>query len=55
MKKDTCQLSIRTHTYDVCRLMTTYTKEEYLYLVIFIYGYTQYGYLYLMKYKFEAF
>ena len=40
---------------DVCGLMTTLAREGFSYFITFIDDYSRYGYVYLMKYKSEAF
>ena len=40
---------------DVYGPMSTHARGGYLYFVTFIDDYSRYGYVYLMKYKFETF
>ena len=40
---------------DVCGLMTTHACEGFSYFITFIDDYSRFGYVYLMKYKSEAF
>ena len=40
---------------DVCGPMTTHVRGGFLYFITFIDDYSQFGYVYLMKYKSEAF
>ena len=40
---------------DVCGPMTTPAREGFSYFITFIDDYSRYGYVYLMKYKSEAF
>ena len=42
------------HTY-VCGLMSIHARGGFIYFITFINDYSQYGYLYLMRYKSEAF
>ena len=42
------------HT-DVCGPMSTHTRGGFIYFITFIDDFSRYGYLYLMKYKSEAF
>ena len=42
------------HT-DVCGLMSMHARDGFIYFITFINDYSRYGYLYLMRYKFEAF
>ena len=42
------------HT-DVSGLMSMHARDGFIYFITFINDYSQYGYLYLMRYKFEAF
>ena len=42
------------HT-DVCGLMSTHARGGYDYFITFIDDYSRFGYVYLMKYKSEAF
>ena len=42
------------HT-DVCGLMSTHAKGDFIYFITFINDFSRYGYLYLMRHKFEAF
>ena len=42
------------HT-DVCGLMSVHARGGFVYFITFIDDYSRYGYLYLMKYKSEAF
>ena len=42
------------HT-DVCGLMSTQTRGGYSYFITFTDDRSRFGYVYLMKYKFEAF
>ena len=42
------------HT-DVCGLMFVHARGCFVYFITFIDDYSRYGYLYLMRYKFEAF
>ena len=43
-----------THT-DVCGPMSTHARGSFIYFITFTSDFSQYGYLYLMKYKSEAF
>ena len=40
---------------DVCRLMSTHAIGGYSYFITFTDDFSRYGYVYLMKYKFETF
>ena len=40
---------------DVCSPISTHARGGFVYFITFIYDHSRYGYLYLMKYKFEAF
>ena len=40
---------------DVCGPMSTLARGGYLYFLTFIDDYSRYGYVYMMKYKFETF
>ena len=40
---------------DVCGSMTTQARGGYSYFITFTDNFSRYGYVYLMKYKFEAF
>ena len=42
------------HTY-VCGPMSVHAKGGFIYFITFIDDYSRYGYLYLMRYKYEAF
>ena len=42
------------HTY-VCILMSTHARGGFFYFITFTNDFSQYGYLYLMKYKSKAF
>ena len=42
------------HT-DVCGPISTQAKGGYFYFIIFTYDLSKFGYVYLMKYKFEVF
>ena len=41
--------------YDVCGPMSTHAKGSFVYFITFIDDHLRYGYLYLMRYKYEAF
>ena len=40
---------------DVQDLISTQARERYSYFIIFTYDLSRFGYVYLLKYKFEAF
>ena len=40
---------------DVCGHMSIQAKDCFIYIMTFIDVYSRYGYLYLMRYKYEAF
>ena len=40
---------------DVCGPMSTHARGGFIYFITFIDDYSRYGYLYLMRYKSEAF
>ena len=40
---------------DVCRPMSSSTRDGYFYFITFIDDLSRYGYVYLMKYKSESF
>ena len=40
---------------DVCRFMNISARDRYYYFITFIDDPSRYGYVYLMKYKFESF
>ena len=40
---------------DVCGPMSTHARGGYLYFITFIDDYSRFGYVYLMKYKYETF
>ena len=40
---------------DVCGPMSVHVRGGFVYFITFIYDYSQYEYLYLMRYKSEAF
>ena len=42
------------HT-NVCESMSTSAREGYHYFIMFPYDLSRYGYIYLMKHKFESF
>ena len=48
------ELLALVHT-DVCGSMTTQARGEYSYFIIFTDDLSRFGYVYLMKHKFEAF
>ena len=50
----TTEILALVHT-DVCGPLDMQAKGDYLYFIIFINDYSWYGYVYLMRYKFEAF
>ena len=40
---------------NVCGLMSTHARGSFMYFITFIDDYSRHGYLYLVRYKFEAF
>ena len=42
------------HT-DICSLFDISARRDYIYFTTFIDDYSRYGYVYLMRHKFEAF